>query len=172
MSQIETLYWQFDLTWRLAQHHLPSLTDAACHWAPAANAWGVRQDAKGDWRPDWSEAEPAPAPAVTIGWLTWHLIWWWSGILAAVRNEPIADREDVLWPGSAAAAVARIEELARDWRAFLQHLAHDELEKPLAHPWREPRPVRIAIAWANAELMKNVAEIGCVRHLHAQATRS
>lgn len=169
MSERETLRWQFALTWRLAEHHLPALTDEACLWAPVANAWSVRQDADGKWRPDWADVEPDPAPAVTIGWLTWHLIWWWSSAISAVRNESVAPRESVLWPGSAAAVRALLHDLSEQWRAFLNGLPEQALENPIAYPWREARPLRIAIAWANAELMKNVAEIGVVRHLYENA---
>jgi hypothetical protein len=49
---------------------------------------------------------------------------------------------------------------------MLNGLSDVDLEMPFAHPWTEPRPFRIALAWANAELMKNVAEIGAVRHLY------
>jgi hypothetical protein len=37
----------------------------------------------------------------------------------------------------------------------------------IAYPWSDPRPARYTLAWVNAELMKNVAEIGAVRHLWA-----
>mgnify|MGYP002623320084 CR=1 FL=1 len=109
---LDTLRWQFDLTWRLAQHYLPELTDDACLWAPAPDAWTVRKDSEGRWRADWAAAEPDPAPPTTIGWLTWHVIWWWSGAAAAlVGNAPPA-RDDAPWPGDAASAVARIGVLA------------------------------------------------------------
>ncbi len=101
---LDTLRWQFRLTWQLAQYHLPQLTDDACLWEPAPGSWTVRQ-AGGVWQPDWADAEPDPVLPVTIGWLAWHIIWWWSGLIAAVRD-----------------------------------------------------------AWANSELMKNIAEIGAVRH--------
>jgi len=126
----------------------------------------VRQQADGTWRPDWADAEPDPAPPVTLGWLTWHLIWWWwSSLIAALRGEAVPPRAQVLWPGSAAATVARISALQAQWSGELHKLVADDLARPLAYPWPEPRPLRLALAWANAELMKNVAEIGCVRHL-------
>jgi hypothetical protein len=53
----------------------------------------------------------------------------------------------------------------RNGSGELHKLVADDLARPLAYPWPEPRPLRLALAWANAELMKNVAEIGCVRHL-------
>lgn len=164
-SQLETLKWQFGLAWRLAGYHLPALTDAACLWEPSPRCWTVHLSADGYWRPDWVVPEPDPAPATSIGWLTWHLIWWWSGALRAIREEQPVPREDVFWPGSADAVRLQLETLSRDWSAMLETLADDDLEKPFAHPWTEPRPFRVALAWANAELMKNVAEIGAMRHL-------
>jgi hypothetical protein len=165
-SQLETLRWQFQLTWRLANIHLPSLSDRACLWEPAPGCWTVRKSVDGAWRPDWSDSEPNPAPPTSIGWLTWHLIWWWSGLLGAIRNEAPLAREAAVWPGSAAAVVQQLEALSAAWSDVLSELDESDLERPIAHPWKEPRPLRIALAWANSELMKNVAEIGCVRHLY------
>lgn len=170
--RLETLRWQFGLTWRLAEVHLPALTDEACFWEPAPGAWTVRQSADGGWRPDWEVPEPDPAPPVTIGWLTWHLIWWWSALLAAIRNEPTIPRDEVLWPGSASAAVGRLRRLAAEWTELLSAFDEGDLERPLAYPWPEPRPLSLAIAWANSELMKNVAEIGAVRHIFVASRRS
>lgn len=163
-TELETLRWQFRLTWRLAQYHLPALTDGACLWEPAPGSWTVKS-ADGVWHPDWAEPEPDPAPPVTIGWLTWHLIWWWSGLLRAIRNETPVARQDVTWPGSADAVVRRLETLATEWGNALSRLDNGDLERPFTYPWPEPRPLRIALAWANSELMKNVAEIGYVRLL-------
>ena len=170
--QLETLTWQFQLTWRLAGAHLPLLTDEACLWEPASPCWTVRQARDGAWRPDWSDVEPDPAPATSIGWLSWHVIWWWSTLLAAVREQPRVAREDVVWPGSAAATVARLNELARAWSSVLAELGDGDLERPVAYPWVEARPLRVALAWANSELMKNVAEIGYARLLFEASRRS
>ena len=169
-SQLQTLRWQFQLTWRLAELHLPKLTDAACLWEPAPGSWTVRQAADGIWQPDWIVPEPDPPPPVTIAWLTWHLIWWWSGLLAAFRNERPSAHDEVAWPGSAAAVVQRLESMSREWAEVLSGLNEDDLERPFAYPWTEPRPLRLALAWANSELMKNIAEIGTIRHLF-EATR-
>jgi hypothetical protein len=165
-SLLQTLRWQFELTWKLAsQYHLPFLTDDVCLWEPASNSWTVRRLPNGRWRPDWVEPEPDPPPTTSIGWLTWLLIWWWSGLLAVVRKEMPVSRDEMDWPGSAGAAVQRLESLALDWEKFLSELDEGDLDMPVAYPWQEPRPLRIALAWVNIELMKNIAEIGCIRHL-------
>jgi hypothetical protein len=171
-TQIDTLRWQFRLTWRLAAEYiLPGLSDKACFWEPAAGSWNVRQNMEGRWRPDWSVPEPEPAPTTTIAWLTWHMTWWWSDLLAAVRGETPAGMEAVDWPGSAQAALEGLDRLAAEWTAILDSLSEDDLERPLAHPWSDPRPLRIALAWANVELMKNSAEIGTMRRMYEASRR-
>jgi len=172
LTQLHTLQWQFQLTWRLAaEAQLFSLTDAACLWQPAPGSWTVHLSEDGNWRPDWSMPEPEPAPATTIGWLTWHLIWWWSGLIAAICGEEPSAHTAVFWPGSADAAILQLKSLSEQWTDILSQLQEADLERPLAYPWAEPRPLWIALAWANLELMKNIAEIGCI-HRMFEATRS
>jgi hypothetical protein len=165
-DEIQTLKWQFELIWKLGDHHLPKLTDEACLWEPAARVWTVRKSVDGQWRPDWSDPEPDPAPAVTIGWLTWQMIWWWSSALTAALSHPVPPRESIVWPGSAEATVKHLDALSREWAAMLSALRNGDLARPVAHPWPEPRPLRLMLAWANVELAKNIAEIGTVRHLY------
>lgn len=171
-DQIHTLRWQFQLTWKLAADvHIPALTDEACLWEPVPHSWTVRRSADGRWRPDWMEPEPDPPPTVTIGWLTWHILWWWSGLLSAVQNETPPARQEVFWPGSAEAVSHDLETLATNWTDALSKLDEGDLDRPLTHPWSEPRPLSYALAWCNSELMKNVAEIGYVRLLFEASRR-
>lgn len=167
----ETLRWQFRLTWQLAEYYLPSLTDEACLWEPAPGSWNVRRAADGTWRPDWVAPEPDPAPTVTIGWLTWHIIWWWSGLLAAIREKPPIPREAVFWPGSAETVRHQLEGLSAEWIDVLSRLEEGDLNRSLSYPWTEPRPLSYAVAWCNSELMKNVAEIGYVLRFFESSPR-
>jgi hypothetical protein len=162
---IETLLWQFELTWRLASDfHLPHLTDENSLWEPVPGSWNVRCLANGKWTHDWADVEPSPAPAVTIGWITWQMIWWWSGLIAASKGQKPASHERVIWPGSAEAACRQLQALAREWSGILSGLNDLDLERPVVYLWPEPRPLRLVAAWANSELMKNIAEIGIIRH--------
>lgn len=165
-TELQTLQWQFELTMQVAQVHLPTLTDEAVLWEPTPYSWNVRRAEDGIWRPDFSEVEPTPLPTVTIGWLTWHIQWWWSGALVALQGQPPLSHEQVHWQGSAAAVVAQIESLAAQWREALANLTDDDLERPFTYPWQEPQPLRLALAWLNSELMKNVAELGYLRLLY------
>lgn len=164
MTPIDILQWQLGLAWSLAELRLDGLTDAACLWEPAPGAWTVRAGNDGIWRADWVEPEPEPPLTTTIGWLTWHLTWWWTTVLAHAAGEPVPAREDVTWPGGAAATTAELRGLHERWARLLDTA---DLDAPVGWPWPEPRPFAIAAAWANQELMKNVAEIGQLRDLYA-----
>lgn len=170
-SRLGLLRWQLQLAWSLAGHHLPGLTEELCLWEPALGAWTVRRGVDGRWRPDWVEPEPDPAPAATAGWLTWHLGWWWSAALDHAYGRQPPDREQVLWPGTAAAAADWITDLHQRWREFLDACTEADLDEPFGYPWPQSRPLSIAAGWVNAELMKNVAEIGVLRHMWLASTR-
>ncbi|KUI40261.1 DinB family protein [Mycobacterium sp. GA-2829] len=162
------LVGQFDLAWALADLHLSALSADDFLWEPADVVWTVRPDASGRWWPDWSDEEPDPIPVPTIGWLTWHIIWWWSVTLAHLDGEAVPDRTEVSWPGGAA-AVQRIRELAAGWRAALRRLDAADLEAAAEFPWGPDsgHTVADAVLWLHVELTKNVAEIGQLRLLHA-----
>jgi hypothetical protein len=170
-GRLDVLRWQLTMTWSLgALVHFPALTDDNCLWLPAPGAWTVRPDAAGIWRADWAEPEPDPAPPTTIGWVTWHLIWWWRELLSRASGHGPVGRDRVPWPGSADGVRSAVNELHDAWSDGLDRLTDDELDRPFAFPWPEPRPFIYAVAWCNAELMKNIAEIGAVRHLHASTS--
>ncbi|WP_193047433.1 DinB family protein [Mycolicibacterium baixiangningiae] len=162
------LVGQFDLAWALTELHLSALTADDFLWEPAELVWTVRPDGSGSWRPDWSEAELDPIPVPTVGWLTWHVTWWWSVTLAHLHGDDVPDRTDVTWPGGAA-AVTRIRGLAQRWRATLGALTVDDLERPSAFPWGADsgRTVADTVLWLHVELTKNAAEIGQLRLLRA-----
>ncbi|TFV60660.1 DinB family protein [Mycobacterium sp. PS03-16] len=159
---------QFDLAWALADLHLSALVEDDFLWEPAALVWTVRPDAAGVWRPDWADTEPDPIPVPTIGWVTWHITWWWSVTVAYLENRPPPERTDVTWPGGAA-VVARIRALAREWRALIAGLTAADLALPSAFPWgaETGRTVADTVLWLTVELTKNAAELGQLRMLRA-----
>jgi hypothetical protein len=169
---LDALAWQFEMTWALAERHLlPQLTDEMCLWAPAPGAWTVRR-VGGEWIADWADAEPDPAPATSIAWLTWQIAWWWSEALARAEGSPPPGRADVGWPGSADGVRAQLAGLADRWRAVLANLDAEALARPVSFPWPDERPFARQAAWAHAELMKNLAEIGLlVRLFQARAKK-
>lgn len=107
--------------------------------------------------------DPDDVPGVTAGWVTWHLGWWWSAVLDHVEGRIPPPRAEVYWPGSARGTVTWLRGLHARWSRHLDGWSDADLDRPLAYPWPAPRPLAIGAAWVNAELMKNVAEIGTLR---------
>jgi hypothetical protein len=56
-----------------------------------------------------------------------------------------------------------------DWLAVLEHLTDADLDVTAPFPWHNnpERTVAHMVSWVNSELMKNTAEIGQLRLLHA-----
>jgi hypothetical protein len=169
--RVSLLVWQLDLCWSLFEYHASSLTDEECLWEPAPDAWTVRADAAGRWVADWVVPEPSPVPATTIGWLTWHVGFWWTSTHGVCFGSGAPDRSSIFWPGSASAAVSWLGSLKDAWRTALLEVSSSELDstsRTAALPFgAEPLPLGQVAAWVNFELAKNVAEIGQTRHLYA-----
>ncbi|QIS12045.1 DinB family protein [Nocardia arthritidis] len=165
-SRLGLLRWQFDLTWSLFELHLSALRPADHLWEPAPRVWTVRRDPDGSWVPDWADTEPDPLPAPTIAWLTWHIGWWWSVATDHLRGRAPRERADVRWPGPDE-AVAWLRGMSSEWVAALNDCTETTLDAPATFPWRDnpERTVGHLLAWVNAELMKNAAEIGQLRIL-------
>ncbi|GAA3774463.1 DinB family protein [Micromonospora maritima] len=161
--------WQFDLTWALLEYHLDRLDPADFLWEPGPLCWTMRADPAGGWRPDWADTEPDPVPVPTIAWLTWHIGWWWSVAADHLRQRPPRERADVRWPGPGAATVSWLNGLRGEWTDILDGRTEADLARPSAYPWPADAGLTVAhlVAWVNAELMKNGAEIGQLRLLRA-----
>lgn len=164
-SSLGLLRWQFDLAWSLFDYHLAQLEPGDFLWEPAALCWTMHRAEDGTWTPDWADSEPDPVPVPTVGWLSWHLGWWWSVALDQLQGHEPRERTAVAWPGPGEPTVSWLRGLRADWLAALDRLTDADLAAAVAF-LAEGDPRRTLghlIAWANAELMKNVAEIGQLR---------
>jgi len=172
VSRCDLLRFQFDLTWSLFDYHLERLLPEDFLWEPASHCWTVRQDEHGRWVPDWAETEPDPVPVPTIGWLSWHIGWWWSVTIDHARGRTPRERAEITCPGEGEAAVEWLRGLREDWLAVLEQLTDAGLDATAPFPWQhDPRyTVAHMAAWVNSELMKNAAEIGQLRLLRAAAS--
>ncbi|MEZ3178307.1 DinB family protein [Streptomyces pimonensis] len=162
---LDLLRRQFDLTWSLFEYHLERLEPDDFLWEPVGNCWTVRRAGDGTWVPDFAESEPDPVPVPTIGWLSWHIGWWWSVTIDHARGREPRQRDDITWPGAGEPTVEWLRGLRADWLEALDRLTGADLDSTAPFPWQnDPRhTVAHMIAWVNAELMKNAAEIGQLR---------
>ncbi|QFU93449.1 DinB family protein [Amycolatopsis sp. YIM 10] len=170
-SRTELLRWQYELTWSLLELHLAELEPDDFGWTTATHHWTMHQDSAGGWTPDWADTEPSPIPVPTLGWVTWHLGWWWSVTLDHLRGRAPRDRADITWPGPGQPTVDWLRGLHAEWTAVLAELTDTGLDAPATFPWPDDpaKTVGHTLAWVNAELMKNTAEIGQLRLLRAAA---
>ena len=167
--------WQFDMAWSLLDRHLDVLTDADCFWQPSTQPWTVHQVEDGSWVTDWADPEPVPAPAVTIGWLTWHICWWWEAAIAGLHGDHIRTPEQTRWPGSAAKTAGALRALKTRWTDLLDKSEAQPDSRSIAvFPWsgNPDRTNKHVLMWVNTELMKNAAEIGQLQRIRASSETS
>ncbi|MFF6780075.1 DinB family protein [Streptomyces sp. NPDC012510] len=164
-NALDLLRWQFDLTWSLFEYHLERIEPDDFLWEPADLCWTMRRADDGTWVPDWAETEPDPVPVPTVGWLSWHIGWWWSVACDHAHGRTPRDRSDITWPGAGAPAVEWLRAIRADWLEAVDRLTDADLESTTSLPWQNDARHTVAhlVAWVNAELMKNAAEIGQLR---------
>ncbi|MCD7440098.1 DinB family protein [Streptomyces lincolnensis] len=169
VSRSDLLRRQFDLTWALFEYHLDRLEPEDFLWEPAPHCWTVRRTADDTWVPDWADTEPDPVPVPTIAWLSWHIGWWWSVTLDHTTGRPPRERTDVTWPGPGKPTIEWLRGLRTDWLTALADLTESDLDTTARFPLPDDPSYTVAdmLAWVNAELMKNAAEIGQMRMLRA-----
>jgi DinB superfamily len=159
---------QFETAWKLTSFHLDGLTTDECLWRPAHAGLHVHRVPDGRWRADWPDRESYDIGPPSIGWLTWHLGYWWSMVLDQSFGNGSLAREDVMWPGNADDVRAWVGRLQERWRSALEQVTDDELRSAQRTRWPfQDRPFGDVIAWVNLELTKNAAEIGYARFLYA-----
>ncbi|EYF01062.1 DinB family protein [Chondromyces apiculatus] len=164
----DTLLRQLDIAWALTSYHLETLATEECLWRPAHVGLHVQQLPDGRWQADWPDHEGYDLGPPSLGWLTWHLGFWWAMVLDHSFGEAKLAREDVFWPGDADAVRAGVGRLHGQWRAAIEPLTDDDLRATERTRWPlQERPFGDIVAWANVELTKNASEIGYARFLYA-----
>lgn len=162
---------QFDIAWALADHHLATLSTEECLWRPANAGLHVNRGSDGLWIADWPEHERYDLGPSSIGWLTWHLVFWWSMVLDHSFGAGTLKREQVCWPGTAEGVRDQVGQLRARWLAELAPLTDEQLQSGARTRWPfNDRPFADLLAWANVELTKSAAEIGYARFLFAGRT--
>jgi len=169
IGQLE-FYWGNHLRPRL-----DGLTDAEYLWEPVAGCWTVRRQADGRWRADSAWPPPTPPPVTTIAWRIVHIGVNFASRVSAFFDPggPDADMfdarhvpEDI--PGTAAAALAFLDDTYGRWHAAVAGLDADGLARPLG-----PRgayfagdPMAALIVHVNRETMHHGGELGVLRDLY------
>lgn len=172
---------QLEWHWRQQlRPRLEGLTDEEYLWEPVPGAWSVRPrtaaggPGAGDFTIDWAFPEPEPAPVTTIAWRLGHVI---VGVLA-MRNAnhfggPPAHYESWEYAGTAAGALAQLDEQYARWTDGVEALGDDGLADPCGPaegPFAE-FPLAALVLHINRELIHHGAEIALLRDLYTHTHR-
>jgi hypothetical protein len=171
-EQLET-HWRAQLRPRLA-----GLTDEEYFWEPAQPAWNVRprgtstapiQAGSGEFTIEFAFPEPDPPPVTTIAWRLGHII---VGVLgarvAAHFGGPPVDYQTFDYAGTAARALAQLDEAYERWTAGVQGLDGGALAAPCGPaegPYAE-YPMAALVLHINREVIHHGAEVALLRDLY------
>jgi len=166
MSRVELLLAQMDEVYARLWRRLEGLGDDEYLWEPVAGGWGVRRDRSGGWVADYAEPDPDPAPFTSIGWRLVHL----ADCKLMYHEWAFGERRltfpDLAAPGTAAGAVARLEEGQGRLRAALAGLGDEELDGLRWTNWGERWPAW-RVLWTMVDHdAHHGGEIGCLRDLY------
>lgn len=143
---------QLAIVWGFAERHVwPRVDLSLCTWEPSRNTVTVHPRGDG-WAADWPDEETPPPPEATVGWLLWHVDWWWSNTVRACRGEEQVSAADHLWDGT-------VQSLLATKVVWEETLTTMPVEGTVEGLMREPKPLWFVAGWVNFELTKNVSEI-------------
>lgn len=177
----EQLSWHWEVH---ARPRLEGLTDEEYLWEPVPGAWNVRPRGTGatshaagagDWEIDFSLPEPDPAPVTTIAWRLGHLI---VGVLGSRAASHFGFRpcayETWDYAGTAAGALAQLDEVYAAWLAGVRGLDAAALARPVGEaegPFAE-HPMAELVLHINREAIHHLAEVALLRDLRANGLRT
>jgi hypothetical protein len=161
---------QLDWHWRtLLRPRLDGLTDDEYFWEPVPGCWTIRPASSGTFTIDWAWPTPEPPPVTTIAWRLAHIAGPVLGIRASSHfGDGSVTLESIIWPGSAAHALAWLDRSYAAWKAGVDGLDEAALARPVGPaegPWHE-HPMAALLCHINREVIHHGAEIALLRDLY------
>jgi hypothetical protein len=176
-SQLE---WHWDNQLR---PRLRGLTDDEYFWAPAADCWTISRCGQsgapisvgaGEFTMDYALPPPEPAPVTTIAWRLAHLIVAVFGMRNASHfGGPAVGYETFSYAGTAAAALAQLDDAYAGWINGVRGLGADGLAEPCG-PAEGPfadYPMAGLVLHIHREAIHHGAEIALLRDLYLREAR-
>jgi hypothetical protein len=161
---------QLDWHWRgLLRPRFEGLTDDEYIWEPVPGCWSLRAGPEGALAMEFTRPEPDPPPVTTIGWRIAHLVVDVLGGRAARHfgGEPV-DRETFRLAGTAAAALAQLDDAYARWTAGVRALGAEGLARRCGPAERHypDAPMAALVLHINRETLHHGAEIALLRDLY------
>ncbi|MBA2946285.1 DinB family protein [Streptomyces himalayensis] len=173
---IDQLDWHWGHQLRL---RLAGLTDDEYFWEPVPDCWNVRRRGtstapmaagSGDFTIDFAYPEPQPAPVTTIAWRLGHILVGVLGVRNAAHFGAVpVDYTTYSYPGTASAALERLDAAYAEWTAGVRGLGESGLARPCGPaegPYAE-EPMATLVLHINREMLHHGAEIALLRDLYA-----
>ncbi|GAA0634898.1 DinB family protein [Sporichthya brevicatena] len=165
--------WNEQLCDQLERHwtgqlrpRLDGLTDDEYCWEPVPNCWNVRPRGTGT-AIDFANPTPDPEPVTTIAWRLGHLIVGVFGMRVARHfGGPAMDYETFEYAGTAATALAQLDEAYAAWMAGVRTWTDEQLAAPCGEPGYEAFPRAALVLHISREAIHHGAEIALLRDLH------
>lgn len=185
--------WTHELSEQLSWHwehqlrpRLDGLTDDEYLWEPVPGCWNVRPRGQtgpdlpgavtggsGDHVIDFAFPEPTPPPVTTIAWRLGHLIVAVFGMRNASHfGGPEDSYQTHDYPGTAAGALAQLDEAHARWMAGIAALDDEALATPCG-PAEGPfgdLPMATLVLHIHREVIHHGAEISLLRDLYLHRT--
>ncbi|WP_410625277.1 DinB family protein [Amycolatopsis sp. cmx-8-4] len=167
---------QLDFHWQnFFRPKLDGLTDDEYLWEPVPGCWTVRprksddEPGSGEFTIDFAHPAPEPPPVTTIAWRLSHILVGVLGMRTASHfGGPAMDYDSYDYPGTAAAALAQLDELYGRWIAGVRALDDGGLARPCG-PAEGPyaaEPLATLVLHINRETLHHGAEVLLLRDLH------
>lgn len=172
LDQIES-HWQERLRPRL-----DGLSDEEYLWEPVAGCWSVHRRGESSAPVSWGSGdftwdygpETKPTPVTTIAWRLGHLIQGFADTNAAFfLGGERADAQTFDYPGTAEAALARLDEVYADFVAGVRSLGDAGLAEPQGDrspPAFADAPVARVVLYMSVEAFHHGAEVCLLRDLY------
>ena len=163
---VEILAAQMDEVWARFRGRLEGLEDNEFFWEPVPGCWTIHQAEYGRWWVDYETPAPEPPPLTTIAWRLVHVASCKVMYHEHAFGEGKLTWDDLTFPGTAAGAIAWLEEGHACLRAVLDTLSDADLDVSRATNWGEQWPTW-RILWAMIDHdAHHGAEIGVLRDLY------
>lgn len=159
----ECLLAQLEISWALLEYHLTDLSVDEMSFEvtkPSVSTAGFPK----------TEAYGIGMP--TIAWTLWHIDFWWSMALSHNFGSGRLTVEDIDWPSDIETAHEHLRNLKKRWVKHLSEMTEADFAEINPKQWPlQDKPFYEIAAWLDLELMKNAAEIGCVRFSYGTEKR-
>ncbi|GMA08325.1 hypothetical protein GCM10025886_14760 [Tetragenococcus halophilus subsp. flandriensis] len=161
---IDNIKFQFDISKKLLEYHLDSLSQDEYLWR-SPNCGLYIQEIDGRWYANFPEHENYDLGTPSVAWTLWHITFWWEMVFNHSFGDGKLTKEDINVYEDVESVKENINSLIERWQEKLDSVTEEELYSKF--PFSNEVEFHKLASWLNLELMKNASEIGYVRFEYA-----